>query len=438
MHRWLPLLGVMSIACLIVGDGRAAVAGVTFKQTEGVAPGKAMAGETRLPPALTLSNQLGERAAAAAVSGDLESASHLAELSAQAMTGQLTRNDLAKVKITGVENLPSLPLSPALVQVQQTLGRQLQSRIAATAANPAARAATATTFQQFGTAYRDLRVRPAEARQVLASLATQDAALDAGRQTQPAGDRPAESTAAGNDVTMMLVPAGRYLAGSPATERARKSTEAQRDITIGSPFLLSMTEITQGQFKGLMGTEPWAGRPFVRVGEHYPATWVSWDDAVAYCERLTERHRAAGRLSAQDRFRLPTEVEWEYACRADSAAAYSFGSDPSKLGDHAWFKGNAAENGKAFAHRVGTRKPNAWGIHDMHGNALEWCSDWYADTPDGATDLHGPDHGTERVCRGGSWGNDAADCRSASRFAVRPDTRNDFTGFRVARDVASP
>jgi formylglycine-generating enzyme required for sulfatase activity len=132
---------------------------------------------------------------------------------------------------------------------------------------------------------------------------------------------------------------------------------------------------------------------------------------------------------AQQSYRLPTEAEWEYACRAGSKSAYSFGESSKSLGDYAWFGGNS--NGQT--HPVGEKKANAWGLYDMHGNVWEWCSDWYGDYPKGAvSDPVGIREGSYRVLRGGCWSNEAANCRSANRVRITPDDRNDYLGFRLA------
>ena len=130
------------------------------------------------------------------------------------------------------------------------------------------------------------------------------------------------------------------------------------------PFWLGKTEITQGQFKKVMGTEPWLNQDSVQIGEDNAAS-VSWNDATAFCQRLTDQKGES--------YRLPTEAEWEYACRAGTTTSWSFGDDEEQLGQYAWFRGNAS--GEQYVHKVGLKKPNPWGLYDMHGNAWEWCSD---------------------------------------------------------------
>jgi len=158
----------------------------------------------------------------------------------------------------------------------------------------------------------------------------------------------------------------------------------------------------------------------------YPVDQVSWEDAVEFCKKLSElpEEKKAGRV-----YRLPTEAEWEYACRAGSKAAYSFGANSKTLGDYAWF----GENSGNQTHPVGEKKANAWGLYDMHGNVWEWCSDWYGVYPKGSvSDPSGPSEGSIRVDRGGSWAYGAANCRSAYRGWGAPSYRIGNDGFRVA------
>ena len=143
-----------------------------------------------------------------------------------------------------------------------------------------------------------------------------------------------------------------------------------------------------------MGTEPWWGKE----GPNYPATYVSWNDAVAYCKKLSEKEGKT--------YRLPTEAEWEYACRAGTKTAWSFGNDEKVLGDYAWYEENADDIGEEYAHQVGLKKPNAFGLYDTHGNVFEWCHDYYEEDyyqQSPTNDPQGPESGSFRVLRGGSW-----------------------------------
>jgi formylglycine-generating enzyme required for sulfatase activity len=160
----------------------------------------------------------------------------------------------------------------------------------------------------------------------------------------------------------------------------------------------------------------------------YPVETVSWEDAVEFCKKLSElpEEKKAGRV-----YRLPTEAQWEYACRGGSKTAFSFGENSKSLGDYAWF----GENSNGQTHPVGENKANAWGLYDMQGNVWEWCSDRYGDYPKGAvSDPVGPREGSYRVVRGGGWRNKAAHCRSALRFRGLPSSRKggDEPSFRDA------
>jgi formylglycine-generating enzyme required for sulfatase activity len=192
-------------------------------------------------------------------------------------------------------------------------------------------------------------------------------------------------------------------------------------VTISEPFWLGKTEVTQAQWEAVMGSNPSRFK-----GANRPVEEISWDDAVAFCEMLNKRERAASRLPAGYTYALPTEAQWEFACRAGSTGDYA-GS--GKLEDMGWFEGNSS--GKT--HDVAQKLPNAWGFYDMHGNVWEWCSDWYDNYPSGgATDPVGAASGSRRVYRGGCWFNIVRGCRSTSRSKDRPHGRIEFLGFRLA------
>jgi len=224
---------------------------------------------------------------------------------------------------------------------------------------------------------------------------------------------------------LKLIPAGTFMMGSPETEEGRGGDEYQHTVTISKAFYMQTTEVTQGQWKDVMGTEPWNRR-----GSNYAASHVSWDDAVAYCEKLSEKEGKT--------YRLPTEAEWEYACRAGTETRWSFGDDEYSLGDYAWYYGNAEDYGEKYAHQVGLKNPNAFGLYDMHGNVNEWCHDYYGEDyykQSLKQDPTGPARDSRRVLRGGSWTGDARDSRSASRnrdVAVRPAKH---FGFRLVREL---
>jgi len=242
---------------------------------------------------------------------------------------------------------------------------------------------------------------------------------------------------------MAYIPAGRFTMGSPATEPARYPTEGpQTEVTISRGFWMGRYEVTQGEFEAVVGRNPsqFVGDP------NRPVEQVEWYDAVAYCDAVTERERAAGRLPSGYVYRLPTEAEWEYACRAGTATAVHYGE--ALRSGMANFQGNFEyppcgeeldhclnPSGVALGQTapVGSYAPNAWGLHDMHGNVFEWCADWWAESlPGGAvTDPAGPAETAPKVIRGGGWQSFAADCRSAVRSDSNPIHGNYDVGFRV-------
>jgi formylglycine-generating enzyme required for sulfatase activity len=222
-----------------------------------------------------------------------------------------------------------------------------------------------------------------------------------------------------------LIPAGKFRMGSPASEKDRSSDEAQVDVTLTKSFYLGKTEVTQGQWRAVMGTTPWKGKSFVKEGDNYPATYLSWEDAQAFCKKLSEKENG--------KYRLPTEAEWEYACRGGSTTRFSFGDNEAQLGGFAWYDRNADAIGEEYAHEVGKKQANSFGLHDMHGNVWEWCEDVYAAKLQGGMDPLVSSGGSHRVVRGGSWLSEASRCRSALRGRFAPDYRRDYLGFRVAR-----
>ena len=231
-----------------------------------------------------------------------------------------------------------------------------------------------------------------------------------------------------NPIGMVLIeiPAGMFTMGSPTGEKGRQENEEQVTVTLTKPFGLGKTAVTQGQWKKVMGTEPWEGK----ADKDCPTSCVNWNDATGFCQRLTDLERKAGELKATESYRLPTEAEWEYACRAGTTTAFSFGNDEQQLGNYGWFSGNVF----SYPHAVGLKKPNPWGLYDMHGNVMEWCSDWYDRKLLGGTDPVGPRGGSLRVlCGGGCWGDNPGSCRSAYRDGGVPSYRGFGLGFRVAR-----
>jgi formylglycine-generating enzyme required for sulfatase activity len=253
-------------------------------------------------------------------------------------------------------------------------------------------------------------------------------------------------------------PAGTFVMGSPATEAGRDSDEVQHQVTLTRSFYVCRCEVTQGEWQKRMG---WNESNY--GGADRPVDEVTWYDAVLFCNRRSAAEGLAPAYSIAimrwsgnhltlagvewntqaPGYRLPTEAEWEYACRAGSRTAYANGEVPedmllgrecdsdSVLDAIGWYRGNAWDG----AGPVGRKMPNAWGLHDMHGNAWEWCWDWAAAYPAGpATDPGGPSTGTHRIRRSGSWEECARRCRSAYRHYGAPDYHYREYGLRVVRN----
>jgi formylglycine-generating enzyme required for sulfatase activity len=197
-------------------------------------------------------------------------------------------------------------------------------------------------------------------------------------------------------------------------------------------------EVTRSEWNQVMRSEPWKSHAFGPEGNDFPATHVSWEDAVAFCTTLTQQERRAGRLPESWEYTLPTEAQWERACRARTETEFCFGDDASGLRDYGWFNANTMEEaaialrGQAYAHRVGQLRPNAWGLYDMHGNVSEWCKDDYVETVRGGVNPVVTTDGPERVVRGGSWNDNPSACRSSHRFGSSPSRGYTNGGFRVA------
>jgi formylglycine-generating enzyme required for sulfatase activity len=227
-------------------------------------------------------------------------------------------------------------------------------------------------------------------------------------------------------MTLVLIPAGEFLMGSSDSDQEADDNEKpQHRVRITRPFYLGATAVTQGQYRAVTGRSP----SDFKESDDLPVEQVSWNDAIAFCERLNELEK--DQLEGA-RYRLPTEAEWEYACRAGSTTRYSFGDDAARLGDHARFDGNSDRR----THPVSQKRPNAWGLYDMHGNVWEWCwdayeADYYKQSP-GADPLCSSE-AAARVNRGGGWDGFPRICRSAYRLRFAPDFWFSSLGFRVAR-----
>ena len=227
---------------------------------------------------------------------------------------------------------------------------------------------------------------------------------------------------------LAYIPAGRFMMGSPESEPGRFEWEDRHQVTLTRGYYLGTTEVTQGEWQTVMGSNP----GHFKGDAQLPVEMISWYDAVDFCSRLSQLDGT--------RYRLPTEAEWEYACRAGTTTPFNTGANITT--NQAHYDGRYPYNGapkgeyRAATMRVGTFAPNAWGLYDMHGNVCEWCADWFAPmTADAATDPTGPESGSTRVVRGGSWIYYARGLRSAHRRGVVPERRGQFLGFRVTRNA---
>ena len=243
---------------------------------------------------------------------------------------------------------------------------------------------------------------------------------------------------------LALIPAGDFLMGSPDLDKkAFDNEKPQHRVRITRPFYLGVYEVAQQEYETVMGRNPsWfsaTGKYKDRLAgqdtRRHPVESVSWNDAITFCNKLSEREglrlyyrSGVEEPSGGDGYRLPTEAEWEYACLRGSTTRYSFGDDAASLGEFAWYDGNPGSQ----THPVGQKRPNAFGLYDMHGNVWEWCWDgyeerYYANSP--TDDPLGPSQAADRVDRGGSWDNDPRDARSANRDGARRATGTAAWGF---------
>jgi formylglycine-generating enzyme required for sulfatase activity len=243
-----------------------------------------------------------------------------------------------------------------------------------------------------------------------------------------ASTQPSELTLdLGKNVSMklVLIPAGQFMMGSPPDEKGRSDKESPlHQVRITRPFYMAVTPVTQKQWKTVMSQLNTASGKFVQINDDNAMAMISWADANDFCRRLSAKTKQT--------VKLPTEAQWEYACRAGSQTRYYWGDDPDEtsLPDYAWFDKNIA--GEQYPHRVAQKKPNAWGLYDMHGNVNQWCSDYEGSYPVRAvSDPIGPATGTFRVFRGGSFMTDYKLCRDAARNRNKPTVRVIDNGLRV-------
>ena len=228
--------------------------------------------------------------------------------------------------------------------------------------------------------------------------------------------------------------------GSPPTETGRRADEAQVQVVLSRGFWIGKFEVTQGQWHRFMGSpeRPLSSR--FGLGDDFPIYWVTFLQAERFCEALTGDAHGRGVLPTNWMFRLPTEAQWEYACRAGTTTATAFGDELLQHQINFGRKVPATAELRTAAERVGSYPANAWGIHEMHGNVWEWCRDWYHARLPGGTDpdlyeeegVQNGDGTFSRVRRGGAWIEEGWACRSAARLRYEPHRSSDHIGFRVA------
>lgn len=208
-------------------------------------------------------------------------------------------------------------------------------------------------------------------------------------------------------------------------------------VELKQPFRPGVYEVTQGHWQAVMETQPWIGHVNIQVGENNAAAQISWLDANEFCRKLTERERKAGQITANEQYRLPTEAEWEIACRAGTTTNWCYGDDESRLGDYAWYDVNSKNVSEQYPPEVGVKKANSWGIHDMHGYVWEWCQDESIQIPSFGPYkvMKSPSGDSRRVNRGGAVSGDASRCQSSMRFSFLASVRRSGLGIRV---VLSP
>jgi formylglycine-generating enzyme required for sulfatase activity len=246
----------------------------------------------------------------------------------------------------------------------------------------------------------------------------------------------------GVTLEMVWIDPGEFEMGSPEKEKGRGNNETQHHVMITKGFWMGKYEVTQAQWEQVMGDNP---GPYLtkdpsylkKAGKDAPVEGVSWNDCQEFIKKLNAQVENQKSRIGNGQFRFPTEAEWEYACRAGTKTPLYSGAADRHLDAVAWYADNSGET----THPVGQKKPNAWGLYDMHGNVWEWCQDWCgvgddyaagaAKDPTGAAFSPGSYH----VARGGGWGSNAGYCRSANRGSLDPNDRGYYVGFRLVRSL---
>ncbi len=273
---------------------------------------------------------------------------------------------------------------------------------------------------------------------VLVACGDEDSPTSAGGRGNSTGDAKRFSLPGGAAMEFVWIEGGTFFMGSPPSEEWRWDDEGPvHEVEISAGFWLGRYEVTQGQWEAVMGWRPWSGSEYESGKEYvvsdpsHPAVYISWKDVQVF---ITKLNSAAGAA----RYRLPSEAEWEYACRAGTRTRWSFGNDERQLTDYAWYGANRCDvGGGCYGRAVGLKGANPWGLHDMYGNVWEWVQDWhdgdyYERSP--RVDPPGPETGSFfRVLRGGSFLNLAQDVRSAYRLGRWPELRYYDMGVRLLR-----
>jgi formylglycine-generating enzyme required for sulfatase activity len=231
---------------------------------------------------------------------------------------------------------------------------------------------------------------------------------------------------------IVAIPGGSFMMGRDPSENLSSADEDPRhSVSINTSFMMGKYEVTKRQWKAVMGTEPWSGQVQVLNDPESPAVYITWDMAKNFITALN--------AALDMTFRLPSEAEWEYACRAGTSTAYYWGNDdfPIVINNYAWYNHNAVLGDEEYARVVGQKLPNPFGLYDMSGNVCEWCEDdwhWgYANMPTGSSAWVDNPRSDRRIARSGSWRDESDKCRSANRDSYYPTLSNGFVGFRLVR-----
>jgi formylglycine-generating enzyme required for sulfatase activity len=223
-----------------------------------------------------------------------------------------------------------------------------------------------------------------------------------------------------------LIMPGAFMMGSPEgdDDKYEENERPLHQVTVGRPFYIGTYAVTQATWREVMETAPWKGMPHAREGGDYPVTWITWYDVQAFLARISE-------MDKQNSYYLPTEEEWEYAARAGTNSRFSFGDDEREMRSYGWYR-DITQNAEEYAHEVGRKGPNPWGLYDIHGNVWEWMDDWHY----GSYSVPPRLNPFEKVLRGGGWDFPAHGARSAFRNKLLPSRTGAAVGFRLLRKPA--